>query len=96
MKIKALHHEGHPAIQVEDKVYCGSTWCTGTCGLPALTLAHIYECPDLGHRELELKAHGQMVACGPVWQQFRVKWTGQKVPLQSNETLEDLRKMMWW
>jgi hypothetical protein len=92
MKIKATRHHGHPAIEVDGAMYCGDSWCDGSCGLPALTIT--YEDPDTGTREA--KAHGAMVACGPVWQSFRVKWEGHKQPFKTSEPIEQLLKMMWW
>lgn len=73
----------------EPQRYCGDSWCTGQCGLPALVL-------DVKGREL--KCHSSVVACGPVWQHFRNKWTGEKVEYlpADGEDRETLAKMIWW
>lgn len=89
MKIRTVTHEDHVALQVPevpgvDRLFCGDSWCTGTCGLPALTLKG-------------LKAHSNSVAVGPVWQEFRVSWAGEKVEVSdfTTETPDDLQKMLW-
>jgi hypothetical protein len=69
--------------------YCGDSHCKGSCGFPALMLAH----PLYG----EFKAHSSMVACGPVFQ--KKPWDGSKV--QILDLIPDLDpetclKMMWW
>ncbi len=53
-------------------VACGESWCSGSCGLPALVLSY---------QEREFKAYGEMVACGPVFQPWRVTWAGAKIPV---------------
>lgn len=76
---------------LEGKTYCADTWCTGKCGLPALTLL-LTNIDGIN----DLKAHGSAVACGPVWQRFRVKWTGEKVFVPEFLNQEELLKLMWW
>ncbi len=74
--------------------WCGDSWCRGSCGFPALV--HVTEI-DHVHGPLVLKAHSAMVACGPVWQPFRVKWVGDCEPLPPElQELPDLLKLMWW
>jgi hypothetical protein len=61
--------------------------------LPALVIT--YEDPDLG-RAKTVKAHGSMVACGPVFQGFRVPWTGQTEQVPEDQDKAELFKLMWW
>ncbi len=78
----------------QSKRYCGESWCGGACGFPALVLVAFPDHPD---GPVALKAHSAMVACGPVWQQCRVPWTGDNEPLPEGvQQLPDLTKMMWW
>jgi len=80
----------HVMIEVSTgRHICPSTWCSGTCGLPALVVHY---------KGYEYKAHGSQVACGPVFQSFRCKeWTGDKVEMDmSNTNVEDVLKRMWW
>lgn len=64
--------------------FCAHSWCTGACGLPALT-SHD------GH----LKVYGSMVAVGAVLQHWRVKWEGETRALTPEQT-EYLRTRTWW
>lgn len=97
MKLKTIRFEGKLCLVVsrdntnfdEDQKYCGESWCDGRCGLPALVLNH--------STEGEFKAHSNMVACGPVWQRFRVAWQGNKVPVDmSGLDPDNTLQMMWW
>lgn len=57
-------------VESSPERYCGGSTCKGGCGLPALVLqAH----------GREWKAYSSVVAHGPVWQPWRVTWTGAKV-----------------
>lgn len=80
--------------EIETK-FCAYSHCHGQCGYPALFLRYDYKHPNLG--EVELKAHGNMVAHGPVWQQK--EWHGERVyitDLVPGLDLERVIKMMWW
>lgn len=80
--------KGHPVMHVDfggnspPPVVCAQSWCTGACGYPALVAVD------------GRKAHGQMVAFGPVLQPFRVEWTGAVIRLTEAQTAE-LEKS-WW
>jgi hypothetical protein len=84
----------HPLIEVQYSAddapvrYCGESWCTGACGLPALVI-------PAGDAAPEMKAYSDMTACGPTMQAWRVTWRGTKaeIPPQHHDAF---RKMMWW
>lgn len=76
-----------------DQLFCADSWCTGACGLPALVLK--YE-GSRTEKPTEFKAHGVMVACGPVWQPFRVQWKGEKVYMPERYNRDDTILDMWW
>jgi hypothetical protein len=83
----AGYDDNHPLLmssQTGDNKFCADSWCDGGCGYPALV------CMVQGR---ERKAYGSMVACGAVWQPFRLKWTGQKHIVEIPE--EDAIKA-WW
>lgn len=68
----------HPVLEVtyqgtETNRYCGDSWCSGKCGLPALV--------TFDNEGNEMKAHSNMVSVGRVFQLFRVPWTGGKESL---------------
>jgi len=68
-------------------VACGESWCSGQCGLPALVMMR---------NGKELRAFGSMVAMGPVFQAFRLAWTGTKTPIMlGDESAESLLKRFW-
>jgi len=69
--------------------FCGESWCRGTCGHPALFLAY---------QGRQLKAHSDMTACGPVWQDKDKLWEGERIAYEPGPTeeLAVLAKMMWW
>lgn len=69
---------------------CGDSWCSGTCGLPALVLNR-----DTTEGAREYKAYSSMTACGPVMQLWRLKWEGPKVEIPA-EFHEDFMKRMWF
>lgn len=71
---------------------CAESWCHGDCGFPALAM----KLSDPHSGERELKAHGVMVACGSVFQEFRVGWNGEKIYLPTDAPKEALRNLMWW
>lgn len=74
-----------------EQKFCGESWCSGSCGLPALVLKVQHN-----GREVELKTHSNMVAYGPVFQLFRVQWTGEKVFLGPEAgDPKTLTKLMW-
>ncbi len=55
--------------------------------MPALTLEY---------QGRELKAYGAMTAVGPVFQAWRVEWTGTKVPATLGETtVDEVLKRFW-
>ena len=68
--------------------YCGESWCTGSCGLPALVLNH----PD--DPRVEMKGYSRMVACGCMMQKWRVRWNGAKEQVPP-EHVHDFLKRMW-
>ncbi len=95
MKIKTVH-VGHPGlsiscedVEISARTFCADSWCQGECKMPALVTKFIG--PD--GTETEFKAHGSMVACGPVWQRFRSEWNGEKVYVPSDKSMLEL---MWW
>lgn len=80
----------HPTIKTSkhgDQHFCGYSWCSGKCGLPALVI------PADGERP-EYKVMGSMVAYGAAAQPWRVKWEGQKVEVD-NEDREHLLRQYW-
>jgi hypothetical protein len=101
-RIKTLYgHPGvtpsyHPVVEVvyaekdSPKLFCGDTWCNGTCGFPALVL---------NQAGRELKMRSSMVAMGRLMQEWRFAdgaagWKGARVelPEQHRETFLD----RWW
>lgn len=83
---------GHSVIResTSGTIACAESWCSGQCGFPALVLRapaldaslliKMGIVDDLGPRKpAALKAHGSMVAYGPIWQIFRSGWTGAMV-----------------
>jgi hypothetical protein len=82
----------HPTIKTNqhgDQLFCGYTWCRGECGLPALFMK--YEGPQ-AEGPTEFRAHGSMVANGPVWQ--RNRWNGERVYYTPPDAEKALK--MWW
>lgn len=82
---------GHPTVTefTTGIVGCGDSWCHGQCGLPAFVLQTSYG--------KELRAFGSMVAFGPVFQDFRISWTGSKVAVTLGSTSEaEALKRVWW
>lgn len=74
----------HPTLRSSatgDTVFCAHSHCRGACGLPALFL------------EGDIKAHGEMVACGPVWQQK--PWDGERVYLPAEFRTDRIRNFYW-
>ena len=75
----------HPVLQstaTGDAVFCADSHCRGACGMPALFL------------EGDLKAHGVMTACGPVWQ--HKPWDGERVYLPEEYRTESVRNRVWF
>lgn len=75
--------DGEPELR-----FCGDSWCTGECGLPAAVLA------DIGDGRGERKMYSSMTACGPVMQSWRVKWTGERY-VMPEKFREHLLKAYW-
>lgn len=93
-----------------DEKFCAYAHCTGECGYPALFFRRFPDMSNPLEQEAaeasglvrdeqgrvyqDYKAHGSMVAAGPVWQ--RKRWTGRRVylpePYYSDETL----LQAWW
>lgn len=101
MIVKDMSDDNHRKIIIkysnkedyESTIYCGQTYCTGICGLPALTIRYCDDCEN----SLELKAHGNQVAVGPVFDGFRVKWLGEKKYIDNNtENHNKLINLKWW
>ena len=96
MKIRTIHDGLHNKVIVsydgewfEPQEYCGDSWCNGECGYPALVLKH-----HIHNQNLELKTHSNMVAYGQAFQEFRVKWIGEKVYIpKSAGSSEELFKI---
>jgi hypothetical protein len=76
----------HPTIteSTTGTVACGCSGCDGRCGLPALTLTY---------RGEEFRAFGVMVACGMVFQPFRVPWQGEKIAVRLPEDMSPSQAM---
>lgn len=92
-RVDRLHSDLLVSIDGAEPVRCcGSSWCTGTCGLPAavIVVAAGRETP-----EHECKLYGSMVAVGYVVQRWRLKWTGTRFVIPQEHAAE-LMKMMWW
>lgn len=69
--------------------YCGETWCTGGCGLPALVV------PQPNQLGCELKARSSMAAHGPVMQPWGPKnWTGERAEVPE-EHRDFIMKAYW-
>jgi hypothetical protein len=89
--LRTLYESASPILEVRwspsdaPQRFCGDSWCTGQCGLPALVMPHI---------DGEWKAYSAMTACGPVMQPWRVQWLGEKVEIPE-EHREHLRRRMW-
>ncbi len=76
--------------EYEKQDFCAESHCQGQCGLPGLFVQALDD--DLSSRH---KAHGDMVAYGPVLQ--RKPWDGQGLVLMvTNERLQKLLKDWWW
>jgi len=91
--------------------FCACSYCKGECGLPALFIRVFYDmskplekehvecskapCDEEGRFYHDYKAHGSMVAAGPIWQ--RETWEGKRVflPKISDVPTEKLIDM-WW
>jgi hypothetical protein len=90
-----------------DQRFCAYSHCSGECGYPALfyrlyidmdqplwrEAAEASNAPqdEQGRTYWDHKAHGSMVACGPVWQ--RKRWEGERVYLPETYTFV---LDMWW
>ena len=90
-----------------DQRFCAYSHCRGECGFPALFLRRYFDMSNDAEAEearasqalqdnqgryyREYKAHGSMVACGPVWQQK--PWDGERVylPEEYGNSYD-----MWW
>jgi len=99
----------HPVIResTTGTIACAYSHCRGGCGFPALVLrapaldesllikTGIVD--ELGERiPAALKAHGSMVAYGPIWQHFRSGWTGAMVDATLGPTpVTDALKRHW-
>ena len=84
------YRDHHPTVLVvindaEHGPFCGDSWCTGACGLPAAEIAIDGE----PHR-----AMGSMVAVGRAWQPYRRAWVGERVRF-ADELAGEARKAMW-
>lgn len=79
--VRVTYKEGEQPVEV-----CGYTWCEGGCGHPALIIPL--------DEEPHYKCHGDMVAFGPTFQRFRVKWTGPTVEVPE-EHRADFLKRYW-
>lgn len=69
--------------------FCGASWCSGRCGLPALVIPPCSDWPR------GAKAYSDMVACGSMMQGWRVTWTGEMVEIPE-EHRTDFAQRMWW
>lgn len=74
----------------EPQYFCGDSWCSGACKIPAAIIPAVSR--DERH---EMKMYSSMTACGPLMQWWRVDWQGEKVVVPS-EHHEDFSKRMWW
>lgn len=92
-----------------DQRFCAYSHCRGECGNPALfyrqyidmgqplwrEAAEASKAPrdEQGRTYWDHKAHGSMVACGPVWQ--RKRWDGERVYLPEEFLTEEVFGL-WW
>lgn len=89
-----VEHDGwvdahHPCLDVSINdaapvKVCAYSWCTGRCGLPALTSA-----------DAKMKVFGPMTAVGPVLQRWRGEWKGEIIRLSEEDTAY-LSTRFWW
>lgn len=104
--IRTRHHGDVETMPVQDRLHpvlsvvyveggpeifgCGDSWCngSGSCGLPAIVIP-----AKVGRREQ--KMYSSMTACGPLMQNWRVEWQGQKVEVPV-EHQDDFQKRWWF
>lgn len=104
MKIKMCHgpHSTLMTPEMGDQQFCAYSHCRGECGYPALFLRDYIDSStpkssmDAGGRHyVDYKAHGSMVACGPVWQPKA--WDGVRFYLKRDEAeVKRLIRENWW
>lgn len=85
--------EHHWTVIVEwtatsEEEFCGDSWCSGACGLPAAVLAATAS-------QREMKLYSDMVAAGPLMQPWRLTWQGERRVIPE-EHREDFLKRWWW
>lgn len=81
----------HPAINCSlfgGKVFCAWSHCSGSCGLPALTI----KVNDGG----TMKAAGEGVAVGRAWLPIKPYWTGETVMVDESIDHNELYEKVWW
>jgi len=90
-RVSDRHEDGKVVLVVEwregegAEEFCGESWCSGSCGRPALVIPG----------EREQKAYSSMTACGPLMQDWRLKWVGTKREVPA-EFRDDLMRRMWF
>lgn len=76
-----------------DKAFCAWSHCSGSCGLPALTIkVNQYE-PGT---EYTMKAVGEAVAIGRAWLPVKPYWTGETVMIDDSVDHNELYERIWW
>ena len=83
-----LFIEVHYSENEKTELFCGDSWCSGTCGHPAAIIPATLE-------HSEFKMYSNMTACGNVMQRWRVTWTGPKVEVPV-EHHRDFMQRIWW
>lgn len=84
----------HPIVVVtyaegqECQRFCGDSWCSSRCGLPALIIPQDEERP-------EYKVFSNMVAVGNLAGCWQVEWKGAKVEVPP-EHRGDFLTRLWW
>jgi hypothetical protein len=91
-QLKTDYSGDHPVLLMQYEAdgpwltFCADSWCTGGCGHSALVTN--------GAEGQELKAHGDMVAVGPVFAPWRVTWLGSRVSLR--DACRDAALRRYW
>lgn len=105
------HHPLLSTNVTGDQRFCAYSHCSGACGFPALFLriypdmtspleqeaaeASRAQKDEQGRVYYDYKAHGSMVACGPVWQ--RKRWSGERIYLpEPHASAPKMLDMYWW
>lgn len=74
-----------------DRVFCAWSHCSGSCGLPALTIK-INDCGT----DYTMKAVGEAVAVGRAWMPIKPYWNGETMMIDNSVDHNELYEKVWW